>query len=62
MDVTPGVLGSEVFLEAAIGLIDAAVEDELGRPGLEPLRCELGQKRDRVVVELPEPDRVELAE
>ncbi len=58
----PGVRGADVFLQPAIGLVDAAVEHQLGGAHFQPLGRELGQQRDRVVIQLPPADRVEIAE
>ena len=62
VDVAPGRIAGHVFLEPAVGLIDPAVEHEFGGTGFQPLGCELRQQGDRVVVELPPADRVELPE
>ena len=56
----PTRLVGEVLLEPAVGLVDPAVEHQFRGAGLEPLGGELGQQGDRVVVELPPADRVEL--
>ena len=53
---------AHVFLQPAIGLIDAAVEHQFGRPHLQPLGRELREQGDGVVVELPPADGVEVAE
>ena len=51
-----------VLLQPAIGLVDAAVEHQLGGPHFEPFGGELGQQGDGVVVELAPADGVEVAE
>ena len=45
-----------------MGLVDAAVEHHLGGPLGQLLGRHLGQQRDRIVVDLPPPDRIEVAE
>ena len=62
MHVAPGRFRGHVFLEAAVGLIDPAVEHQFRGPGLKPLRREFSQQRYRVVVELAPADRIEFAE
>ncbi len=52
---------ANVFLQAAIRLIDAAVQHQFRRPHLEPFRRELGQQRDGIVIELPPANRIEIA-
>ena len=52
----------DVLLQTPIGVVDAAEEDQLGCPHLEPLGRELREQGDRVVVQLPPADRVEVAE
>ena len=53
---------AHVFLQPAIRLIDAAVKHQLGRPHFQPLGRELRKQRDRIVVELPPANRIEIAE
>ncbi len=62
MTRAPGVLGVEVLLQTAIGVVDAAVQRQLRRPLLEPVDWNLLQQRDRVVVERAPQDGIELAE
>ena len=56
-----GRLG-HVFLQPAVGLVDAAVEHQFGGPHFQPFGRELRKQGDRVVVQLPPADRVEIAE
>ena len=44
----------------AVGLIDAAVEHQLGRPHFQPLGGEFRQQGNRVVVQLPPANGVEV--
>ncbi len=62
VDRAPGVLRSQIFLHPPVGLVDPAIKHQFGGPGLEPLRRELCQEGDRVVVKLPPADRIELPE
>ncbi len=59
---TPRVLGVQILLQSAVGVVDAAVEGELRRPLLEPFDRDLLQQGYRVVVERPPEHRIELAE
>ena len=59
----PGVVGiGEIFLEPAMGLVDAGVEDHLGGPIRDLLGRHLRQEHDRIVVDLAPLDRIEVAE
>ena len=58
----PGGNLAHVFLQPPIGLVDAAVEDHFGRPHFQPLGRELGQQGDRIMVQLPPANGVEVAE
>ena len=60
MGSAPKRLLGQIFLESAIGVIDAAVQDQLRRPHIQPLGRELGEQRDRVVVQLAPADRIEV--
>ena len=59
---TPGGDLVHVFLQPPIGLVDAAVEDHFGRPHFQPLGRELGEQGDRIMVQLPPANGVEVAE
>ena len=61
VDRAPGILGREIFLHPPVGLVDSAVEYEFGGSGIESLRRELREESDRVVVELPPADGIEVA-
>ena len=52
----------EIFLEPAVGLIDARGEDHLGGPLGDLLGRHLGQQHDRIMVDLAPFDGVEIAE
>ena len=59
---TPGVARVvQVFLEPAMGLVDARVEHHLGRPLGELLGRHLGEHDDRIVVDLSPLDRIQVA-
>ena len=57
----PGLPQPEIFLQPAVGVIDAAIEHQFGGPHFQPLGREFRQQRDRVVVQLPPADRVQIA-
>ena len=52
---------ADILLQSAVGLIDPAVEHQFGGPHLQPLRRELGEQGDGVMVELPPADRIEVS-
>ena len=60
VDVAPRRFARQIFLEAAVGLVDSTVEHKLGCAGLQPLWRKLCQQCDWVVIELPPANRVEL--
>ena len=57
----PRLLVVHVFLQPAIGVVDAAVEDQFGCPHFQTLRRELGQQCDRIMIKLAPADRIEIA-
>jgi hypothetical protein len=62
MTRAPGVLRVHVLLQAAVGLIDAAVQRQLRRARLEHVDRNLLQQRDRIVMAGPPQQRIEVAE
>jgi len=58
----PGAIGAQILLLAAIGVIDAAVQDQFARALLQFRQGEFGQQSDRVVIQLPKTYRVQVAE
>ena len=57
---TPRMFRLEVLLQPAIGIVDPAMELELLCPFLQRLDGDLLQERNRIVIELAPPDRIEL--
>src|SRR5207302_1773170 len=57
-----GAIGLQIFLLAAVGVIDAAVQHQLAGPALQLSKGNLREQRDRIVVELPPAHRVQVAE
>jgi hypothetical protein len=57
----PRLLVVHVLFQPAIGVVDAAVEDQFGGPHFQPRRREFGQQGDRVMIELAPADRIEIA-
>ena len=51
----------EIFLQPAMGLVDAGVEHHLGRPLGDLLGRHLGEQDDRIMVELAPLDWIEIA-
>ncbi len=62
MGAAPGRYLAHVLLQPPIGLIDAAVEDQFAGPHGEPLGRKLREQRDRVMIELPPTNRIQVAE
>jgi hypothetical protein len=58
--VAPQVL--EIFLLAAIGVIDAAMQHELAGPAFQRRQRDLRQQRDGIVIEFSRPHRIQIAE
>ena len=58
----PGALGILVLAQAAIGVVDAAVEDEFGGARFQFGERVLVQQRDRTMIELAPAQRIEVAE
>ena len=59
---SPGRHLGSVFLQPPIRLVDAAEQDQFRRPQIEAFGSEFRQQRDRIVVQLPPADGVEVAE
>ncbi len=60
--VAPGLRVVQVFLQPPVGVVDAAIEHQLGRPHFQPLGREFRQQGDGIVVELAPANRIEIAE
>src|SRR5271166_4800197 len=58
----PGALRVLVLAQAAIGIVDAAMQGKFGGTGFEFFERILAQQRDRTVVELPPAQGVDVAE
>ena len=53
---------AEVLLQPAKMVVDPAVQHHFGGPRRQPLRRELAQQSDRIVIQLPPTDRVQVSE
>ena len=58
----PGLRVRHVLLEPAMSVIDPAIEDHFRRPTGQALDVELAEQGDRIVIELPPADWIEIAE
>ena len=58
----PGALRILILAQAAIGVVDAAVQGEFGATHFESVERILVQQRDRIVIELTPARRIEIAE
>jgi hypothetical protein len=59
---SPGAVGLQIFLQAAVGVVDAAVQNEFGGAGLELGQRKLGEQGNRILIELAPAERIEIAE
>jgi hypothetical protein len=57
----PGAVGVQVLTLAAVTVVDAAVQDELGGAKLQLFQRHLAEQGDRVLIELPPARGVEIA-
>ena len=58
----PGAIGLEIFLLAAVGVIDPAVQHQFAGAALDLRQRHLAEQRDRIVIELAPARRIEIAE
>ena len=58
---TPGLLGLQVLPQPPVGVIDAAVEDQIGGPFGERLGRELMQEGNRIVIQLSPADGIQIS-
>ena len=56
----PSSVRLEIFLLAAVGVVDAAVQHQFARAALDAGQRHLAQQRHRIVVELPPARRIEI--
>ena len=61
MGLAPGLFVAQIFLELAMSMMNPTVQHHFTRPGFEPLRIELAEQRDRVVIQLPPANRIQVA-
>ncbi len=57
----PGAVRLEIFLLAAVGVVDPAVQHQFAGAALDAGQRHLAEQRDRIVVELPPARRIEVA-
>ena len=58
----PGAVGVQIFLLAAVDVVDAAVQAELGGAALQVFQRDFVEQGDGVLIELPPAGGVEVAE
>ncbi len=58
----PGTIGAQIFLLAAIGVIDAAVQHQFSGAAFQFGERDLRQERDGIMVQLAETHRIQIAE
>ena len=58
----PGAVGLQIFLLAAVRVVDPAVQHQFARAALERRQRHLGQQRDGIVIQLPPAHRIQIAE
>ena len=59
---SPGAVGLQIFLQAAVGVVDAAVQNQFGRAGFELGQREFGEQRNGILIQLAPAERIEIAE
>src|SRR5262249_23235241 len=62
MGGSPGSVCLQVFLLAPVGIVDAAVQNQLAGPSFQLLQRNLVQQCNRIVIELPPAHRIQIAE